>query len=201
MIVLTEIDHKIVVFLQLQQYLLPYLRNTVRLGHKLCDYVPLCPSVAQSPSLLIGYYLWCITNQTVLWVGHWARLQSGDYRQREAVVSEAKLQIFKLIYVIGNQIKKKIILIIIKCWISEPIIGQVDNRMFNWVEVRSLAWPIKDIHRVQIHSCIGLAACLVLLSCWKVNFLPCLRSQVLWTRFSSPLYFAPEHSRQPWLRK
>ncbi len=34
------------------------------------------------------------------------------------------------------------------------------------------------------HSCIALTVCLGLLSCWKVNFQPSLRSRVLWNRFS-----------------
>ena len=42
------------------------------------------------------------------------------------------------------------------------------------------------------HSCIVLAVCLGLLSCWKVNH-PSLRCWALRSRFSSrlPLYFAP----------
>ena len=43
------------------------------------------------------------------------------------------------------------------------------------------------------HSCMVLAVCLAMLSCWKVDLCPSLRSWVLWSRFSSniSLYFAP----------
>ena len=43
------------------------------------------------------------------------------------------------------------------------------------------------------YSCVVLAVCLGLLSCWKVNLHPSLRSWTLWSRFSSriSLYIAP----------
>ena len=42
-------------------------------------------------------------------------------------------------------------------------------------------------------SCVALTVCLELLSCWKVNLHPSLRSWVLWSRLSSRIYmyFAP----------
>jgi hypothetical protein len=49
--------------------------------------------------------------------------------------------------------------------------------MLDRVQVQALAGPLKDIQR---HSCILLAVCLGLLSCWKVNLHPSL----LWRRFS-----------------
>lgn len=71
---------------------------------------------------------------------------------------------------------------------------QVSLEMFVWVQVQSLAGPLKDIHRVVLsHSCIVFALCLGSLFHWKVNLQPSLRPRVLWNRFplKRPLYSVP----------
>ena len=73
--------------------------------------------------------------------------------------------------------------------------GSVAAQLFSGLnQVRALAGPLKDIqrHLPRSYSCIVLTLCLVL-SCWKVNIRPSLRSWAIWSRFSSSisLYFAP----------
>ena len=58
---------------------------------------------------------------------------------------------------------------------------QVSPEMFDWFQVRALAGPLEDIHRVVPKS---LLHCLGCVSCWKVNLRPSPRSWALWTRFS-----------------
>ena len=54
---------------------------------------------------------------------------------------------------------------------------QVSPEMFDWVQVRALVGPLKDIQRLsQSHSCVVLAVCIGSLSYWKVNLRPSLRS-------------------------
>ena len=74
---------------------------------------------------------------------------------------------------------------------SSGWVGTVDGLPFSglsrgdweWVQVRALAEPPKDIHRVIAKLLLHcLAVCLWSLSCWKVNLRPRLRSWVLRTR-------------------
>jgi hypothetical protein len=60
--------------------------------------------------------------------------------------------------------------------------------MFDRVQVRALAGPLKDRDLPQNHACIVLAVCLGSLSYWKVNLRPNLRSWALWSR-SYFIYF------------
>lgn len=32
--------------------------------------------------VLVGYYSWCVTNETVLLAGYWVRQRCGDYREK-----------------------------------------------------------------------------------------------------------------------
>ena len=63
---------------------------------------------------------------------------------------------------------------------------QVSPEMLDWVQVRALAGPSRTFRDLsRSHSCVILAVCLGLLSCWKVNLRPSLRFWALWNRFSS----------------
>jgi hypothetical protein len=51
---------------------------------------------------------------------------------------------------------------------------QVSPEMIDRVQVRDLAGPLKDIQRLDTEATPAL--CLGLVSCWKVNVCPSLRS-------------------------
>ena len=74
---------------------------------------------------------------------------------------------------------------------------QVFPEVFDWVQVRALAGPLKGIQRLvpkPLLRCLGCVRGLGRsLSGWKVNLLPSLGSWALWSRISSriSLYFAP----------
>ena len=74
---------------------------------------------------------------------------------------------------------------------------QVSQEMFDLVQVRALAGPLKDIQKPvpkPLQHCLGcVLRVLGSLSCWKVNLRSSLRFWSLWSRFSSriSLYFAP----------
>lgn len=73
------LDHKIVMFIITSAIrCLPF---DTHIGSEKLQSV--CLSAAQQLTVLIGYYLWHVTNQIVVWAGHWT---SSDYRQREAIL-------------------------------------------------------------------------------------------------------------------
>lgn len=71
--VITEMDHKVAIFIATLPIfaVFPLTCRSAR-----------SPEQQQQSSVLIGYYLWHVANQKVLWAEHWAymRWQRRDYR-------------------------------------------------------------------------------------------------------------------------
>ena len=59
---------------------------------------------------------------------------------------------------------------------SLPSYFQVSLELFDGVQVRVLARPLKDIQKLVTEATSALAVCLGSLSSWKVNLHPSLRS-------------------------
>ena len=86
---------EVLVFWNVQLYI--YLVTTVTNYFADSDY-----------SVLIGYYSWRVTNQIVLWAGHWVRPRSADDRQEKCAASESRMHFWlNLLYRLLDKKKKK----------------------------------------------------------------------------------------------
>lgn len=76
-----------------------------------------------TPPLSVGFYLWRVTNQIVLWVGHKADPQSGDRMLHQSQSFRFRNSFVLLASRHENTDTTE------KCWIVAPIIGpETDNR-------------------------------------------------------------------------
>ena len=95
---------EVLVFWNVQLYI--YLVTTVTNYFADSDY-----------SVLIGYYSWRVTNQIVLWAGHWVRPRSADDRQEKCAASESRMHFWlNLLYRLLDKKKKKNIYQKTKYW-------------------------------------------------------------------------------------